>query len=271
MTMAWLRVYDGILDDPKIQLLSDREFRMLVNLWCLTKRYDGAVPDDMKILTFALRLNEKRIRDGLQILIDARLIDKTKTGYEPHDWKTWQYESDGSSTERVKRFRERKKKQSETFHRNGINPLHETLSEAEPDSEPEAPPSPPPKGGGSSPPPDETFQNKPVLNGKAEDFEAFWEVYPVKKARDLAEKSYLRALSRASPAVLLAAAKRYAAELKTPGAPYAKYPQTWLDEGRWLDATGPPNGAAKLSPEHAAAVADKADKLLKRGKYAVPN
>jgi hypothetical protein len=109
------------------------------------------------------------------------------------------------------------------------------------------------------------------LNGKTEDFEAFWDAYPVKKAREPAEKSYLRALSRASPAVLLAAAKRYAAELKTPGAPYAKYPQTWLDEGRWLDATGPPNGADKLSPEHAAAAKDKADRLMKRGKYAVPN
>jgi len=73
---------------------------------------------------------------------------------------------------------------------------------------------------------------------------------------------------RASPAQLLAAAKRYAAELKTPGAPYAKYPQKWLDEGRWTDAAGPPNGAEKLDAATAAALADKADRLLKRGKYA---
>ncbi len=102
--MAWLRLYDSILDDPKIIMLSDRAYRLLINLWCLAKRRDGLIPDDMKVLMISLRWPAGKINDGLQALISAGLIDRVPDGYEPHDWHQHQYDSD-SAAERMRKYR----------------------------------------------------------------------------------------------------------------------------------------------------------------------
>lgn len=125
--MAWLRLYDSILDDPKIQMLSDRAFRMLINLWCLAKRRGGVIPDDIGVLMFAFRWPEGRIRDTLQALISARLVERVEDGYAPHDWAQHQYDSD-SAAERMQRYRARNKQ------RNALR----NSDVLEPDSEPEA-------------------------------------------------------------------------------------------------------------------------------------
>ena len=128
--MAWLRLYDGILDDPKIQMLSDRAFRMLINLWCLAKRHGGTLPADLATLAFALRWPEGRVRDTLNILITAKLIDRVEDGYEPHDWNEHQYDSD-SAAERMKRYRQRLKERN-TLRNNDV-PDTEADTETEPE------------------------------------------------------------------------------------------------------------------------------------------
>lgn len=128
--MAWLRLYDTILDDPKIQMLSDRAFRMLVNLWCLAKRNGGQLTGDITSLAFSLRMPAGKVRDTLQALISANLIDRIENGYEPHDWNTHQYQSD-VSTDRVKRFRQRSKKPDETVTETPPD------TDSEPETEPE--------------------------------------------------------------------------------------------------------------------------------------
>lgn len=124
--MAWLRLYDDLLDDPKIQMLSDRAFRMLINLWCLAKRNDGVISGDMNSMVFSLRWPRGKILDTLQALISAGLIEKVETGYEPHNWKKRQFQSD-SSSERVERCRERQR----NAKRNGDETLHATPPETE--------------------------------------------------------------------------------------------------------------------------------------------
>lgn len=111
--MAWLRLYDNILDDPKIQMLSDGSFRLLINLWCLAKRNDGFITNDLESLSFSLRLTSKKLESTLQNLIDAHLLDREENGFKPHNWESHQYVSD-LSTVRVKRFRKRRETQSET-------------------------------------------------------------------------------------------------------------------------------------------------------------
>jgi hypothetical protein len=32
----WFRVYDDVVDDPKVQRLEPSLFKALINLWCLT-------------------------------------------------------------------------------------------------------------------------------------------------------------------------------------------------------------------------------------------
>lgn len=111
--MAWLRLYDDILENPKVQMLPDRAFRMFVNLLALTKKHHDRLPNDIEVIAFALRLPIGKARDTMQILVSAKLIEITENGYIPHGWNERQFVSD-VSTERVRRFRKRQGNVSET-------------------------------------------------------------------------------------------------------------------------------------------------------------
>jgi len=120
----WFRFYDSVLDDPKVQRLTDPLFRAWVNLMCIANRNGGRIPQDFKDIAFSLRISDGKARDVVQALISAGLIDNTETDLEPHNWNERQFKSD-VSTERVNRFRERKRSVSG----NGAETLHETAPE----------------------------------------------------------------------------------------------------------------------------------------------
>lgn len=69
-------------------------------------------------------------------------------------------------------------------------------------------------------------------------FEEFWEVYPRKVARVAAKASYGRAVRRAKPETILAAAARYRDDPNRT-AQYTAHPTTWLNQGRWDDEPQP--------------------------------
>lgn len=78
--------------------------------------------------------------------------------------------------------------------------------------------------------------SRSLLNGSKELFEAFYQTYPLHKARRAAEKAYISALKRAAPEVILAGAKRYADDpARKPD--FTKHPATWLTADGWLDET----------------------------------
>lgn len=108
----WFRMYAEVLDDPKVQRLSGDEFKAWVNILCLTAKHDGNLPD-VEDIGFALRLDAKRAEKLVSRLTSAGLLVETETGLKPNKWDQRQYKSD-VSTDRVKRFRERSKKQPET-------------------------------------------------------------------------------------------------------------------------------------------------------------
>ena len=124
----WFRMYAEVLEDPKVQRLSGDDFKGWVNLLCLTAKHDGLLPDPSDI-AFALRIDEKKAAKLVDRMISAGLLVREETGLKPHKWDQRQYKSD-VSTDRVKRFRERSKKQSGTET--------ETAPEAETDTETEA-------------------------------------------------------------------------------------------------------------------------------------
>jgi uncharacterized protein YdaU (DUF1376 family) len=68
-------------------------------------------------------------------------------------------------------------------------------------------------------------------------FLEFWEAYPKKAAKGDALRAYLKALSRASHAEILAGAKRYKPDPK-----FTKHPATWLNADCWLDEVPKTNG-----------------------------
>lgn len=104
----WFRVYDDLVDDPKVQRLSGDLVKALLNLWCLASKNDGILPSEEEI-AFKLRMTLPRAARILDQLFEAGLIEKDETGStHPHNWSGRQHKSDDSA-ERVRRFRAKKK------------------------------------------------------------------------------------------------------------------------------------------------------------------
>lgn len=74
-------------------------------------------------------------------------------------------------------------------------------------------------------------------------FQPFWEIYPRKVSRVAAVKAYAKALSRASPEILLTGARRYATARANEDPQYTKHAATWLNQECWLDQEDRTNGA----------------------------
>jgi hypothetical protein len=113
----WFRFYEETLDDPKVQKLDGETFKGWVNLLALASRNGGKLPA-MPDIAFALRITEDGARTLVERLLNGGLIDRTSGGvdgytYAPHSWDKRQYKSD-TSTDRVKRYRQRSKTVTET-------------------------------------------------------------------------------------------------------------------------------------------------------------
>lgn len=78
---TYIRVHDGMPDHPKVEPLSDRAFRVLVETWCWSSRQlqDGRVP-----LAIWRRRTTARVR---QELLDAGLVEELGAdGVQMHDY-----------------------------------------------------------------------------------------------------------------------------------------------------------------------------------------
>lgn len=102
----WFRFHTDAMRNPKVARLSDKEFRLWVELLSVASENDGAIPclDDLKHL---LKRRLDHLSTGVERLISMGLIDALADGYEPHGWAKHQYKSD-TSTDRVKKFREKR-------------------------------------------------------------------------------------------------------------------------------------------------------------------
>lgn len=131
----------------------------------------------------------------------------------------------------------------------------------------------PPKATGENkpplkPPPSSSASSSPSastkgLNGHANDFNEFWQAYPLHIGRPKAEQAFAKALERADVSLIVAGARHYANTRKDQDKKFTKHPATWLNDDGWLDGA-----AQRLTPEQDAASRDKADRLMRRGKYA---
>lgn len=75
-------------------------------------------------------------------------------------------------------------------------------------------------------------------------FDRFWAAYPRRVAKEAARKAFAKAIENGvDPELLIAGAKRYAAERYGQDPRYTKHPTTWLNGGCWHDdapSGGPP-------------------------------
>lgn len=140
---SWFRFYLEAVHDPKLLALSDPDYRMWVNILCLSAPNNGKLPS-FESIALSLRADVDAIRTVVERLANATLIDRAHGGpngwhYAVHGWAKRQYKSD-TSTDRVKRFRNAKRNVSET--------PSESETESDTEKTPLPPSAPPAEDGG---------------------------------------------------------------------------------------------------------------------------
>jgi hypothetical protein len=118
----WLRLDAGAVRHPKVACLSDKNFRLWIQLLCLAAENRGFLGDERR-LRRVLNRRLDHLSTGLYELVRIGLIDVIEGGLIPHDWEHYQMKSD-ISTERVREWRRK---------RNVSEPLHETAHDTKRD------------------------------------------------------------------------------------------------------------------------------------------
>lgn len=253
--MQWFRFYHEALDDPKVQTLDAETFRDWVNLLCLCCRMNGELPKAVEQIAFVLRRSPDACLTVLSRLADAGLLDRRNGGpngmhYAIHAWDKRQYKSD-TSTDRVKRFRERYKDVSETV----------TVTPPDTETETET---------------DKKIKNTPLPPSRGNDgFDLFWEAYPRKVGKGAAAKAWRVATRKASADEIVSSVKRFS---WPDDKQFIPHPSTWLNAERWTDEASkpasftpayrppvfvPPPPDPTMTPEHRERMAAKFDDLLR--------
>lgn len=99
----WFRFYADAIRNPKVAKLNDAQFRLWVELLAVASENGGVIPP-LEDLKHVLKRRLDHLSRGVKDLLNAGLIDPLEDGYEPHNWKKFQYKSD-TSTDRVKKHR----------------------------------------------------------------------------------------------------------------------------------------------------------------------
>lgn len=139
MAYQWFRLYHRIIDDDKIRLLAFEDRWHFVALLCL--KGEGLIdePDsDLRVRKLAVKLG-LQVREVEEVFRRLSEVGLTDERGDPIAWQELQFQSD-SSTERVRKYRERKKKrggnEDETLQkRRGNDPVTPQDTDTETDTE----------------------------------------------------------------------------------------------------------------------------------------
>ncbi len=176
-------------------------------------------------VAFRLRMDEETCADLIDQLIDKQLLDRTPNGVVPHDWSEHQYASD-SSTERVKRFRQRQAKQSETPVKRYSNATEQNRTEqiqSRTDTEQI------PSVRVVAPFIKQALKAADLNGQTSQKFEDFWTRYPRKQHRDAACMEWLSVVTVESEPQVFGCLSRYlASDEVARGA--VQNPEKWLYE-----------------------------------------
>lgn len=131
--MDWFRMYSEFSSDPKVQMMSEAMQRRLVMLFCL-QCSNGIetfhVTERETSIAFAMRVSEQDLAETKDVFMRRGFID---SDWNLLNWGKRQYESD-SSTERVRRYREKQKRQAgtnETLPKRSSNALEQNRTDTE--------------------------------------------------------------------------------------------------------------------------------------------
>lgn len=139
---TWFRLYNDVINDPKVQLLPKALRWAWIEMLCLASKNDGVLPP-VEQIAFSVRASVNDAQADLDALILAGLIDITPDGrLTPHNWSDRQFVSD-NSTERSRKHRENKKKrecnENATLHATAPDQTRPDQSRSETDPDQSAP------------------------------------------------------------------------------------------------------------------------------------
>lgn len=244
--MKWFRFYSEVVDDPKVQKLPAKQFRLWVNLLCIAAQNDGEIPS-LDDLSFRVRAPLPELKQAMDDLTERGLFHVEDNGtYAPHNWNERQYKSD-NVTERVRKHREQVKR-SRNVSGNNI----ETPSDTDTDTDTEKQEHTAPEGADfslSSPSAvsvTQTTAETKVVSSKrglkvieVSAFDSwfereFWPHYPKKVGKAAARQSAKRKMTtRELMDRALAAIQAQAPTVDDPR--YFPNGSTWFNQERWND------------------------------------
>lgn len=230
----FIKIHNGFPEHPKTGGLSDRAFRNLIELWCYCSRNltDGIVTKAQakKILT------TKSSRE----LIEAGYLAEHADSFEMLEYLDHQM-----SAQQVTDLRERRSAAGAKGGKSKANHLASATANA--------------KQNASKPVADldvdkdeeKTTTKLTTFAARDDRFDDFWAAYPRRDDKARARLSWTKATHAADPAVIIAGARRYAADPNREEQ-YTKHATTWLNAESWtngpLPARGRPTGAGQPGP-----------------------
>lgn len=103
----WFRLDDDIINDPKILLLPEAMRWVWIAFLCIASKNGGMLPA-IEVVALSLRVKATKAAEYLTRLVSAGLIDRTETGFTPHNWNGRQFKTDPAdptNATRQKNFR----------------------------------------------------------------------------------------------------------------------------------------------------------------------
>lgn len=116
MSLPWFRMYAEFATDPKVQSMSETLQRRFIMFLCLQCADEFEKLSDEE-LAFALRISTEDLSETREAFTKKGLLANGKIS----KWNKRQYTSD-SSTERVRKHRERSRNGDETLQKRSVTP-----------------------------------------------------------------------------------------------------------------------------------------------------
>ena len=140
--MGYAKLWDNILDNPKVQRLQPTLFKAWVNMLAVATRrgLPGGELPPTEDLAFLLRVNPRATHEWLIALSRAGLIDEKDGRYFLHDFDIWNSAKDKTGSDRQAAWRARNALRNGK-HNALVTPPYELKNEGRKD-----PPLPPPGG-----------------------------------------------------------------------------------------------------------------------------
>lgn len=100
------------------------------------------------------------------------------------------------------------------------------------------------------------------------DFNKFWDLYPRRVGKEAAARTWQRLIvAGVEPQTLIDGARDYAAQVTREGTEqqYVKYPQGWLNDGRFLDAIQLPPSVGETDPAYTVGTPEYEARMVAEG------